>query len=158
MGADLLEVGRITKAHGLRGQVLVQFLSDREERRRPGAELSTAAHGRLTITAASAHQNRWLVTFDGVTDRNAAEALRGVLLYAEPLDSDGDDDVFVHEVAGKRLVEVDGTDRGEVVALEANPAADLLVLDDDRVVPLTFVVEITDSSVVVDVPDGLFDL
>jgi 16S rRNA processing protein RimM len=45
-----------------------------------------------------------------------------------------------------------------VAAVEANPAHDLLVLDDGALVPMVFVVEQRDGVVVIDPPDGLFDL
>ena len=55
------------------------------------------------------------------------------------------------------MVEVDGTAHGEVVAVEANPASDLLVLEDGSLVPLRFVVERELGRIVVDVPAGLFE-
>ena len=55
------------------------------------------------------------------------------------------------------MVEVDGTPRGRCVALVANPAADLLELDDGALVPTNFVVSMADGVIVVDVPDGLFE-
>ncbi|MEM9033240.1 MAG: ribosome maturation factor RimM [Actinomycetota bacterium] len=153
--APLLEVGQVGKAHGLRGDVMVRFTSDVEERRRPGATFETDK-GPLRIISARPHQKSWLVTFEGVTDRAGADAIRGLALRAEAVEDP--DVVFVHEVVGRRLVDETGTDRGEIVAMEANPAADLLVLDDGRVVPLTFVVEIDDDVVRVEAPAGLFDL
>ena len=55
-------------------------------------------------------------------------------------------------------VEVDGTERGVVTAVEANPASDLLVLDTGHLVPLRFVVARDDGRVTIDPPAGLFDL
>lgn len=153
--APLLEVGRVGKAHGLRGDVLVRFTSDLEQRRRPGATFDTDL-GPLTIVRAQRHQKAWLVSFEGVGDRAGAEAIRGLALRAAPIEDP--EVVFVHQVVGRRLVDGDGVDRGEIVAMEANPAADLLVLDGGQVVPLNFVVEVGDEAVRVEVPDGLFDL
>ncbi len=157
MGPDeaLLEVGRVRKPHGLRGELVVTFFSDLEARREPGAEFETD-RGRLRIVSARPHQDHHIVAFDGVSDRTAADELRGPILRAEPIDDP--DLVFAHEVVGRRLVDADGVDRGEIVGMEANPAADLLVLDDGRVVPLNFVVEIGAEAVTVDTPPGLFDL
>ena len=45
-----------------------------------------------------------------------------------------------------------------MTAVEANPAHDLLVLDSGALVPMVFVVEQRDGVVVIDPPDGLFDL
>jgi 16S rRNA processing protein RimM len=154
-GAPLLEVGRIAKAHGIRGEVTVVLTTDRLERLAPGAVLHTR-RGSLTVVSARPHQTAHLVAFDGVTDRNGAEALRGLVLQAEPLDDP--DELWVHELVGREVVEVDGTARGRVAALEVNPASDLLVLDSGALVPLTFVVDTAAERLVVDAPEGLFDL
>ena len=154
-GAPLLEVGRIAKAHGVRGEVTVVLTTERLERLAPGSVLHTR-RGPLEVVSARPHQGGHLVTFAGVPDRNAAEALRGLVLQAEALDDP--DELWVHELVGRLVVEVDGTARGTVTALEVNPASDLLVLDGGALVPLRFVVETTPDRVVVDVPQGLFDL
>lgn len=154
--APLLDVGRIAKAHGLRGEVAVLLTTERLERLAPGARLHTA-RGVLEVASSRPHQGGHLVTFVGVADRTAAEALRGLVLQAEPLDDA--DELWVHELVGRAVVEVDGTARGTVTALEVNPASDLLVLDSGALVPLLFVVDDTDPHrLVVDVPEGLFDL
>jgi 16S rRNA processing protein RimM len=48
-GGDLLEVGRITKPHGIRGEVVVALTTDRTERVAPGAVLQTTTRGPLTV-------------------------------------------------------------------------------------------------------------
>ena len=65
--------------------------------------------------------------------------------------------LFVHDLVGREVVEVDGTPHGTVVAVQANPASDLLVLEDGNLVPLRFVVSRELGSIVVDVPAGLFE-
>lgn len=157
MGHDgaLVEVGRVRKPHGLRGELVVTFFSDLDERRAPGAEFETD-RGPLRIVRSRPHQDNHIIVFDGVADRTAADELRGLVLRAEPIDDP--DLVFTHQVVGRRLVDAEGIDRGEIVGMEANPAADLLVLDDGKVVPLNFVVDIGDEVVTVDTPPGLFDL
>jgi len=153
---DLLEVGRIGKAHGLKGEVSVRLLSDRTERLAPGATLSTA-RGDLRVAASRPHQDRWIVAFEGIADRTQAEAWHGVVLLGEPIDDPGA--LFVHDLVGCRVVDAHGVDHGEVTAVQANPASDLLVLDSGALVPLTFVVgDIDGTTVHVDVPDGLFEL
>jgi len=151
-----LEVGVVVKPHGLRGDVIVDLVTNRPEVRvAPGAVLSTPG-GDLEVVSSRPHQGRWIVVFAGVSDRNGAEALRGTRLSAEALDEDGA--LWVHELIGAEVVDTTGRAHGAVVAVEANPAADLLVLDDDRLIPLTFVVERRpDGIVVVDAPPGLLD-
>jgi 16S rRNA processing protein RimM len=161
-GATRLEVGRIGRAHGLRGEVAVTFTSNRSERSRPGASVF-AGERELVIVAARPHQGRMLVCFEGVDDRTAAEQLLGLVLTADPLgDDDGrerpEGEFWVHELVGCTVVDRTGAPRGEVVAVEANPAHDLLVLTTGSLVPLVFVVEQREGEVVIDPPDGLFDL
>lgn len=158
MGDDLplLEIGRIAKAHGLRGEVNVVLVSNRTERLDPGSVLSSDV-GDLVVESSRPHGDRWLVTFAGHRDRSAAEALRGLELRAEPLEDP--DELWVHDLVGCRVVSADGIERGVVAAVQDNPAADLLVLDNGALVPVVFVVDgPTGGTVHVDVPDGLFEL
>ncbi len=149
----LLEIGRVVRAHGIRGEVAVKLVTDRTERLAPGAVLVTVA-GEREIVAARPHQDGYLVAFTGVTDRPGAERLRGPL-RAPPLEDP--DALWVHELIGSEVADLDGTVHGRVTAVEANPASDLLVLDDGRLVPLRFVVGTVTGRVTVDPPAGLLD-
>lgn len=152
----MLEVGRITKVHGLRGEVVVLLTSDRTERLDTGSELD--AEGRtLVVASARPHADRWLVRFEGVERREDAEPLRGLVLSGEPLDDP--EVLWVHELIGCEVRTVDGMARGRIDSVQDNPASDLLVLDTGALVPVAFVVDgPTGGVVTVDVPDGLFEL
>ena len=133
----------------------VTLVSNRPERLALGSELQTDA-GTLRVVAVRPHNKRHLVTFAGVDDRIQAEALRGLVLRAEPLVDP--DEMWVHELIGARVVDQSGTDRGPVASVVANPAGDLLELVDGTLVPLRFVVEsVPAERIEVDVPDGLFE-
>ena len=136
MGPARLEVGRIARAHGLRGEVVVELTTNRLERVSPGARLFDGEQA-MTVERATPHLGRWLVAFEGVADREGAEALQGRVLTADPIEDP--EALWVHEMVGSRLVDQDGTDRGEIVAIESNPASDLAVLDGGGLVPLRFV-------------------
>lgn len=152
----LLEVGRIDKAHGVRGDVVVSLVTDRLERLEPGAVLTTD-QGSLTVVAARPHQQRFIVSFAEIGDREAAAERRGDVLRAEPLDDP--DELWVHDLIGRTVVDGHGQVLGAVDAVEANPASDLLVLDTGALVPLTFFVAYGDgATVIVDPPPGLLDL
>lgn len=152
----MLEVGRVHKAHGVRGEVVVALLTDRLERVAPGSVLH--ADGKpLEVVASRPHQKHFIVSFAGVETRSEAEALHGTVLYAEPIDDD--EELWVHDLIGAPVVTVDGTSVGTVESVQANPASDLLVLDGGALIPVVFVVERSDDgTVVVDVPEGLLDL
>jgi 16S rRNA processing protein RimM len=148
-------VGRVIRPHGLHGDVVVDLLSNRAERARPGARFVTAA-GELVVTAARPFQHRWLMHFEGVADRAGADALRDRVLRAAPLEDDAA--LWVHELVGADVVRSDtGEQVGQVVAVVANPASDLLELADGRLVPVRFISERRPGVVVVDVPAGLLD-
>ena len=153
----LLEVGRITKAHGLRGEVVVYLTSDRDERVARGAELQSDRGQTLVVVSSRRHQDRWIVAFDQITTREAAEAARGTVLSAPPIvDPEA---LWVHELIGCTVVDGDGVERGVIESVMDNPASDLLVLDSGSLVPVVFIVGApTDGVVRVDTPDGLFDL
>ena len=96
--------------------------------------------------------------FEGVTDRAEAEALRGAELEAEPLEVPGT--LWVHELIGMLVRDLDGTELGRVAAVEANPASDLLVLETGGLIPLRFVTahDAAAGTVDVDIPEGLLEL
>jgi 16S rRNA processing protein RimM len=125
----------------------------------PGSRLSAA--GRPLVVSAAARLpaaggwTRWRVAFDGTSTREEAEALRGVVLSAEPLEVEGA--LWVHELVGADLYDATGRPVGRVEAVEANPASDLLLLSDGRVVPLTFVSRRPCGGLVVDGPEGLLE-
>lgn len=152
----LLEVGRITKAHGLNGDVVVWLSSDRTERVTPGAVLGSD-RGDLVVASSRPQQDRWVVHFEGVDSREAADLLRGLVLRAEPIDDP--DALWVHELVGCVVRTADGIDRGTVENVLDNPAADLLQLDSGALVPVVFLVGTpADGVIVVDTPEGLFEL
>jgi 16S rRNA processing protein RimM len=101
--------------------------------------------------------DRWVVSFEGITDRNEAAHLTSLEVMAEPL-LDVDDALWVHDLIGAEVVEGDGTRRGRCVSVIDNPAADLLELESGALVPITFVESVVDGVITVDVPEGLFAL
>jgi 16S rRNA processing protein RimM len=153
----VLLVGRVDKPHGLRGEVVVSLVTNRDERVAPGTVLALDGDGGrpLTVLTSTPFGRRWIVTFDGVFDRNGSEDISHRDLYAEPLEDP--EALWVHELVGREVVDQHGTVRGTVTSVEANPASDLLVLDSGALVPLTFLTATTEHSVTVDVPEGLFD-
>jgi 16S rRNA processing protein RimM len=156
---ETLEVGRVVKPHGLAGETVVELWTNRVERLAVGSSL-TGPSGTLEVQAArplpvgsSSQGSRWLVRFGGISTREAAEALRGSVLVAAPLDDP--DSLWVDELVGSAVEDLAGSILGQVVAVESNPASDLLVLDGGGLVPLRFVVGRRAGVVVVDIPAGL---
>jgi 16S rRNA processing protein RimM len=158
-GPVLLEVGRILKPHGLRGEVVVVLVTNREERVAPGSTLHTPTRPIVVGHARpfeATGEGRWIVGFDGVTSREDAEALRGMLLQAPPLDDP--EALWAHEMIGAEVMTGAGESLGRVEAVEANPASDLLVLETGGLIPMRFVTDHGDGRVTVDIPLGLLDV
>ncbi len=148
------------RPHGLRGQVVVELWTNRAERLAPGAHLRVPG-GELEVRRATRQgetggRPRWLVSFVGVDNHDQAEALRDAVLVAPPLLDPAA--LWVHELIGAEVVDLSGSRLGVVEAVEANPASDLLVLDDGTLIPLRFVSDRGPGRLTVDPPSGLLDL
>lgn len=155
--SNLLEVGRIDRAHGVKGEVIVNLITDRTERLSEGSKLQTP-NGDLTVQTSRPHQHRHLVLFAEIESRESAEKWRGVTLLAKPIEDSDDETLWVHELVGAEVVDQYGKSHGSVAAVLSNPASDLLELEDGSLVPLTFAVDIQPKTLIsVEVPEGLFE-
>jgi 16S rRNA processing protein RimM len=125
-------VGKVTKAHGIRGEVAVEVRSDNPERFTDGARVFTPEGRELTIERVHAHGQRTLVRFAGVTDRTAAEALAGTLLEVPEswLPELGDGEYWPFQLEGCTVVTEAGRELGTVSEVIPNPANDLWVAVD----------------------------
>jgi 16S rRNA processing protein RimM len=153
----MLAVGRIVKPHGLRGDVIISLTTNREERVASGSTLFDDEGSELVVVRSSPHQGRFIVTLEGVNGIEAADRLRDTELFAAPIDDPSE--LWVHQLVGARAVDTAGSELGRVEEVQANPASDLLVLDNGVLIPLRFVVDLEPGvQVTVEVPDGLLDL
>ena len=166
-----LVVGRIGRAHGIGGEVSVEVRTDSPDLRfAVGTALDTdpPERGPLTLTRARWHSGRLLLAFEEVSDRTAAEALRGTLLVADSSTSPSvdDDEYWDHDLIGLRAMTVDGGVLGEVAEVLHPPGGDLLVVrrpdGTEMLVPFVHAivptVDVAAGHVVVDPPEGLLEL
>ena len=129
-----LVVGRITRPHGVRGEVSVEVRTDEPDRRfAVGRVLATdpVAAGPLTVESARWHSGRLLIRFAGIADRNQAEELRGVWLTLDSAEAgpSGDPDEFHdHELIGLAVVTTSGDPVGRVTDVR-HFGQDLLVIE-----------------------------
>ena len=165
---DLVAVGRIGPARGVRGDVFVEPWTDApDERFAPGAVVRTEL-ATLTVAASSQASGKLVVHFDGVDDRVAAESLRGQELFVaagERPQLDDPDTFYDSDLIGLAARDVAGAELGPITDVVHAAGADYLVLAMDgreRLVPfVTAVVPAVDLAagiVVIDAPEGLFDL
>ncbi|MGN8129234.1 ribosome maturation factor RimM [Paenarthrobacter sp. 22069] len=165
-----LQVARIGKPHGIRGEVTVQVLTDApEDRFVPGTEfvVEPATAGPLTVSSARWNKDILLLGFEEVADRNTAETLRGAKLFieTEELDEDDDEGWYEHELVGLEA-RVGTQVVGKVSALNTMPVQDLLLVTTpegaeilvpfvEQIVPE---VNIEEGFILLTPPDGLFEL
>jgi 16S rRNA processing protein RimM len=165
-----LQVARIGKPHGIRGEVTVQVLTDApEDRFVPGTEfvVEPASAGPLTLSSARWNKDILLLGFEQVADRNRAETLRGAKLFieTEALDEDDDEGWYEHELVGLEA-RVGSQSVGKVTALNTMPVQDLLVIEtaDGKEILIPFVeqivpeVNIEEGYVLLTPPAGLFEV
>lgn len=166
-------IGRIVKAHGIRGELAVEVRTDSpEERFAAGAVLTgqtpDGAVRELTVATARAHGGRLLVRFAEVTDRTAAEDLRGAILLVDTDDLpelEDPDEFYDHELEGLRAELKDGTPVGTVREVVHSPGGSLLAVDrsgHEVLVPFVAAivpeVDVAGGKIVLDPPEGLLDV
>jgi 16S rRNA processing protein RimM len=165
---SLLLVGRVARAHGIRGQVVVNpetdFIEDRfrigrivligsEENARP-----------CEILESRIHQGRPIVRFAGIDTMNDAASLAGASLWLresdlEPLPAGT---FYRHDLVGCEVVDTHGTNVGRVTGVEGSLDRSYLVVDEHTLVPLVgdicVAIDIASRRVTIDPPDGLIEL
>ncbi|MGW6394057.1 ribosome maturation factor RimM [Streptomyces sp. NPDC055103] len=166
-----LVVARIGRAHGIKGEVTVEVRTDEPELRLgPGAVLLTdpASAGPLTIESGKVHSGKLLLRFEGVRDRNAAEALRNTLLIAE-IDPEElpeeEDEYYDHQLMDLDVVLADGTEIGRITEISHLPSQDLFIVErpDGTELMIPFVesivteIDLEEQRAVIDPPPGLID-
>ncbi|MBW4095664.1 MAG: ribosome maturation factor RimM [Acidobacteria bacterium] len=165
-----VQLARIGKPHGIRGEVTVQLFTDAPaERFVPGEELRVepAKLGPLTVLGARWNKEILLLSFEEIEDRNQAETLRGAKLFIDTEDTaDADDDAwYEHQLVGL-AVRVGDETVGKVKSLSILPSQDLLTVEDlaGREILVPFVTEIVPEVnveggyILLTPPGGLFTL
>jgi 16S rRNA processing protein RimM len=165
-------IGRIGKAHGIKGEVTVEVRTDDPDGRFAEASVLTTDRPErptLVIERARPHHGRLLVLFEGIPDRNTAELLRGTLLSVDAVDDpelEDPEEFYDYQLVGLAAVTVGGAALGEVSDVVHLPASVLLVVrtPQGREVLVPFVasivpeVDLAGHRVVVDPPPGLIEL
>ena len=172
-----LTVGRVVKAHGITGEVVIEVRTDDPDRRfAPGNSLCLrqprqggAGRG-YVVEAVRDHGNRLLVRLAGVADRDAADALRGGLLVVDsaqlpPIEDP--DEYYDHQLEGLRVRTTTGQNLGTVAEVLHTAGGELLAVKpdhgrDELLVPFVSAivtsVSLDAQTVEIDPPDGLLDL
>lgn len=169
-----LVVGRVVRAHGVTGEVVVEVRTDDPDIRfAPGSSLrGRPSRGgperRYVVESVREHSGRLLVRLDGVDDRTAADALRGILFLVDseelpPIEDP--DEYYDHQLEGLQVVTTKGTAVGSVAEVLHTAAGELLsVRTEEGEVLVPFVsaivtsVSLADRTIEIDPPEGLLEL
>jgi 16S rRNA processing protein RimM len=170
-----LVVGRVVRAHGITGEVVVDVRTDDPDGRfAPGSTLRGRAKGGAVrdyvVDSARDHGGRLLVRLAGVADRDAADSLRGTLFIVDSADLppiDDPDEYYDHQLEGLRVRTTAGVEIGTVAEVLHTAAGELLAIrgeGDDGEVLVPFVsaivtsVSLEDQIIEIDPPEGLLEL
>jgi 16S rRNA processing protein RimM len=162
---DFVVVGRIGRAHGLKGEVFVEPRTDEPERRFAAGQVLGTGASSLTVADSRTHSGRLVVRFEEIADRTTAEASRGTELtcLVDPDEMPEDPDEFYdHQLAGLRVETTGGDAVGELERVEHGAAQDLLVIrTPEREILFPFVsalvpeVDVAGGRIVIDDKPGL---
>ena len=162
MAADRVLLGIVAAPHGVRGLVRIRsFTEDPMAVAGYGPLSDETGKKRFTVEALSASRGAVLARIDGVADRNAAEALRGVKLYVERerLPATGDKEWYEADLVGLKAVGQDGRDWGKVVAFHDFGAGSMMEVSGGVMLPFTDEavpeIDVEGGKVIVNPPAGL---
>jgi 16S rRNA processing protein RimM len=165
-------VARVGRALGVKGDLLVDVLTDEPERRlAPGAVLDIAGQARtLTIESSRPHGGRLCLHFAGVDDRSIAEQLTGLMLEVERSADerpDDPDEFYDDALVGLEVVTGEGQRVGSVTEVLHLPGQDVLAVRDSASAPeilvpfvaeIVPVVDVDAGTIVINPPDGLLEI
>ena len=169
-----LVVGRVVKAHGVTGEVVVEIRTDDPDTRfAPGSSLRGkpsrgGPESRYLVESVREHGGKLLVRLDGVADRNAAESLRGIVFVVDSEDLppiEDPDEFYDHQLEGLQVVTTAGQTVGTVAEVLHTAAGELLSIraeEGEVLVPFVSAivtsVSLADQKIEIDPPEGLLEL
>lgn len=165
---EFLVVGRISRAHGVHGNLVMAIITDYPERLVPGREIYLGdGHDAFTIEMIQRHQKDLLLRLEGITSRDEAELLRGVLVYlhitdAIPLE---EGEYFLYQLHGISVYTDDGLLLGTFSGYLETGANDVYIIEaaDGREILLPAIsdvikeVDLKAGKMTVHLIDGLLD-
>ncbi|MFN4141115.1 ribosome maturation factor RimM [Aestuariivirga sp.] len=167
MKRDWVLVGAITGAHGIRGEVKLRSFTAEPDAIAGYSPLETSRGVTVEIVRLRPQKDGFIAVLKGVSDRNAAEALKGTELFVprERLPQPAEDEVYVHDLLGLPVLLADGTLLGEIVDVADYGAGDLIDVklagrDGTVLIPFAaqYVLAAEGGKVVVDLPEGFLDV
>jgi 16S rRNA processing protein RimM len=172
MSGDRIALGIIRKAHGVRGEASVQAWSDSPERFNAVSAVTLVSPDESStrdavVESVRIHAGRALLKFAGIDSPEEVQLLQNWTVevpssQARTLD---EDEYFLHDLVGLRLIDVEGIDRGIVIEIEETGGGVLLVVDGPRgkfdvpfAADICTKVDLDAKTIVVNLPEGIEDL
>ncbi len=175
----LIEIGRVTRGHGIRGEIKIEgapdflealatvkriFVSPAGEDARSAERIDSILGFAAPVVKCRLHQSAALVLIRGVATRNDSEALRGARIFAFEADLPelSDDEYYAHDLIGLQVVDEAGGAIGELVDVLATGANDVYVIQGpagERLLPaiesVIKAIDLEAGLIRVAVPEGL---
>lgn len=168
---ELILVGKVSKAHGIRGEIKVYpYSGDPEQFAGSYRQLYLTADSseppkEYTVTRSRVQGGQVLLELENCSDRTFAETLKGYQVYAhsDSLPALGEDEFYLRTLEGKELVDTSGKVLGICSRFIDNGSQDLLVMEQkgkEYLIPVVgeFIIEIGETQVVLDLPPGLLEI
>ena len=161
----LLEIGRIGKAHGIKGEATVEaWTDDPENRFASGTKIKLSNGTHLEVSSIKFHSGTWLIGFVGINDRNEIEKLRNQTIFAEiDITDNAQDEYHLQQLLDCQVKSLNGTFLGKVIGLTKNPGQDLLQVYSGKqtvLVPMVKAIikeiNLSEKTIKLDPPLGLF--
>ena len=168
---ELVLLGKVSKAHGIRGEIKVYpYSGDPEQFVRSYRRLYLSDDAKGVPTVYRVEKSRVqggqvLLKLDGCTDRTTAETLKGYEVYAhaDDLPELDEDEFYLHALQGKEVIDTSGTFLGTCSHFIDTGAHDLLVIKqagEEYLIPTVseFIVAVEENRVILDLPPGLLEI
>jgi 16S rRNA processing protein RimM len=163
LSTDYFVVGRVRRAHGIRGELVVETLTDAPDAIfAPGRRVFAGdADGRptrdaleLKVERSSPFKGGLIVSIEGITDRNTADAWRDrtFLVPEDEVDPPGEDEMFLHDLVGMEVVTASGEKVGSIKQLFELPQG--IVFEVERPNKGTVMLQWNDETVTEVDPDA----
>lgn len=169
-GREWVLVGRVSRPHGIRGELKVQPYTAAPEglcrfRQLTLAVEAGADSAEYTVLQARVSGSAVILRLEGINDRTQAEMLAGMELRVESscLPPPDEGEFYLHSLEGKRALTVDGLELGVVIGLLAGGAQEILVIkggEGEYLIPAVgrFIARIGAAEVVFDLPPDLLEI
>lgn len=150
----MIHVATIVGAHGIRGEVKVKSLTEIPQAFASYGALTTSDGHSFEVKKLRAQKDCFICVLSNISDRDAAEALRGTELFVprEKLPALKADEIYLSDVQGKEAVAGENK-LGRITGFQNFGAGELMELENGMLIPVSFIASVGDA-VTLNLPEG----